>query len=145
MPALAVAGVAENAVNAEHKAQVAAQKAATEQDRERAALAQIPLPTKSLYENVQTAGAWANPFLSVNADTISLRTTLADASPGAMGQGTGPHPTAARHREVQLRPADLAQALIALPPGAWRYGRVTAPSSAATSKPSSSSSTTSAS
>jgi len=25
-----------------------------------------------------------------------------------------------------VRPADLAQALIALPPGAWRYGRVIA-------------------
>jgi len=25
-----------------------------------------------------------------------------------------------------LRPADLADALIALPPGAWRYGRVVA-------------------
>ena len=25
-----------------------------------------------------------------------------------------------------MRPADLAEALIALPPGAWRYGRVIA-------------------
>jgi hypothetical protein len=35
-------------------------------------------------------------------------------------------PEAARRQEVQLRPADLADALIALPPGAWRYGRVVA-------------------
>jgi hypothetical protein len=35
-------------------------------------------------------------------------------------------PEAARRQEVQLRPADLAEALIALPPSAWRYGRVIA-------------------
>jgi hypothetical protein len=35
-------------------------------------------------------------------------------------------PEAARRQEIQLRPADLAQALVALPPGAWRYGRVIA-------------------
>jgi len=35
-------------------------------------------------------------------------------------------PEAARRQEVQLRLGDLADALIALPPGAWRYGRVVA-------------------
>jgi hypothetical protein len=35
-------------------------------------------------------------------------------------------PQGARRQEMQLRPADLAQAIIALPPGAWRYGRVIA-------------------
>jgi hypothetical protein len=43
-----------------------------------------------------------------------------------MGQGTMLRPEAARRQELQLRPGDLAQALIALPPGAWRYGRVIA-------------------
>ena len=64
-------------------------------------------------------------------------------------------PEAARRQGIQLRPADLAQALIALPTAAWRYGRVIAvaesplaskkdrPRSAATWKPSFSSSTTS--
>jgi hypothetical protein len=117
-----VAGVAQNAVNAEHKAQAAA----TELDNQRAALALIPLPTKSMYVDVHEPGAWANPFLSVGADTLNLRITLADANPSTIGQGTMLRPAAARRQEVQLRPGDLAQALIALPAGAWRYGRVIA-------------------
>lgn len=117
-----VAGVAQNAVNAEHKAQAAA----TEQDSQRAAMALIPLPTKSMYVDVHEPGAWANPFLSVGAETLNLRITLADANPSTVGQGTLLRPAAARRQEVQLRPGDLAQALIALPASAWRYGRVIA-------------------
>jgi hypothetical protein len=118
----AVAGVAQNAVNAEHKAQAAA----TERDNQRAALALIPLPAKSMYVNVHEPGAWVNPFLSVDADTLNLRITLADANPSTIGQGTMLRPQAARRQQIQLRPADLAQALVALPPAAWRYGRVIA-------------------
>jgi hypothetical protein len=43
-----------------------------------------------------------------------------------MGQGTMLRPEAARRQEIQIHPGDLAQALIALPPSAWRYGRVIA-------------------
>ena len=122
----AVVGVAQNAVNAEHKAEVKAQATATERDQQRAALALIPLPTKSMYVDVHDPEAWANPFLSAGADTLDLRITLADANPSTVGQGTVLRPEAARRQEIQLRPADLAQALVALPPGAWRYGRVIA-------------------
>jgi len=76
-----VAGAAENAVQAEHKAQAAAQASASEQDRERAELALIPLPTKSMYVNVRDAGAWANPFLSVGASSLSLRISVTGAIP----------------------------------------------------------------
>ncbi len=122
----AVVGVAQNAVNAEQKAQAAAQAAASTRDSQRAALALIPLPTKSMYVDVHEPGAWANPFLSVDADTLNLRITLADANPSKLGRGTLLRPRAARRQEIQLRPADLARALVALPPGAWRYGRVIA-------------------
>jgi hypothetical protein len=122
----AVVGVAKTAVNAEKQAQAAAQENATESDRQRAALALIPLPTKSMYVDIHEPGAWANPFLSVDADTLNLRVTMADANPSAVGQGTMLRPEAARRQEIQIRPADLAKALIALPPGAWRYGRVIA-------------------
>ena len=122
----AVVGVAQTALTAEQKAQAAAQAAATERDSQRAALALIPLPTKSMYVDVHEPGAWANPFLSVDAGAFNLRITLADANPSTVGQGTMLRPEAARRQEMQLRPADLAQALIALPPGAWRYGRVIA-------------------
>jgi hypothetical protein len=118
----AVAGVAQTAVNAEHKAQAAA----TVIDRQRAALATIPLPTKSMYVDVHEPGAWANPFISVDANTLNLRVTMTDANPSNLGQGTMLRPEAARRQEMQLRSGDLAEALIALPPGAWRYGRVVA-------------------
>ena len=121
-----VVGVAQNAVNAEQKAQAAAQAAATKREQQRAAMARIPLPTKSLYVDVHEAGAWANPFLSVNTDTLSLRVTMADPNPSSLGEGTMLRPEAARRQEIQLRPGDLADALVALPPGAWRYGRVIA-------------------
>lgn len=122
----AVVGVAQHAVSAEHQAEVAAQATATERDQRRAALAKIPLPTKSLYVDVHEPGAWANPFLSVDADQIDLRVNMADANPSNLGQGTMLRPEAARRQEIQLRLSDLAEALIALPPGAWRYGRVVA-------------------
>ena len=118
----AVVGVAQNAVNAEHKAQAAA----TERERQRAALAAIPLPTKSLYVDVRDPGAWANPFLSVDAETLNLRIMLADANPSSLGQGGMLRPEGARRQEIQLRLGDLPGALIALPAGAWRYGRVIA-------------------
>jgi hypothetical protein len=118
----AVANVAQGAVTAEHKAQAAA----TEIDKQRDALSHIPLPTKSLYVDVHEPGAWVNPFLSVDADSLDLRVTMADANPSSLGQGTMLRPEAARRQEIQLRPRDLAEALIALPPGAWRYGRVIA-------------------
>ncbi len=118
----AVVGVAQHAVNAEHQAQATA----TKRDRQRAALARIPLPTKSLYIDVHEPGAWANPFLSAGADMLTLRITMADANPSSLGEGTMLRPEAARRQELQIRPADLADALVALPPGAWRYGRVIA-------------------
>jgi len=120
----AVVGVAQNAVNAEHKAQAEAQATATERDQQRTALAAIPLPTKSMYVNVHDPNVWANPFLSVGADTLDLRITVADAS--AASRGTTTRPEAARHQNTQVRPEDLAKAVVALPPAAWRYGRVIA-------------------
>ena len=122
----AVVGVAQNAVNAEHQAQAAAQAAAALREQQRAALAQIPLPTKSVYVDVQEPAAWANPFLTVDADTLNLRITLTDANRSPIGKGTMLRPQAARRQQMQLRPADIIQALVALPPAAWRYGRVIA-------------------
>ncbi len=118
----AVVGVAKTAKQAEQKAQAAA----TERERERAGLAKIPLPTKGLYINIREPGQWSNPFLSADADHFTLRVTMADANPSPAGEGTLLRPTAARRQELQVRPADLAEALIALPPGAWPYGRVVA-------------------
>ena len=118
----AVVGVAQSAKQAEQKAQAAA----TERDRQRAGLARIQLPTKSMYINVHEPSQWANPFLSADAEYLTLRVTMDDANPGAGSTGTLLRPDGARRQELQIRPADLAEALIALPPGAWHYGRVVA-------------------
>jgi hypothetical protein len=118
----AVEGVAQTAEKAEQKAQATA----TVLDDERAQLAAIPLPTKSMYVDIHEPSAWANPFISVGSDMISLRITLADANPSTVGEGTMLRTAAARRQELQLRPADLAQAVAAVPPSAWRYGRVIA-------------------
>ena len=118
----AVVGVAQTAEKAEQKAQATA----TVQDNERAQLALIPLPTKSMYVDVHEPAAWANPFISVGPEMLSMRITFADANPSTVGEGTMLRPAAARRQELQLRPADLAQAVAAIPPSAWRYGRVIA-------------------
>ena len=118
----AVEGVAQKAAKAEHQAQATA----TELDSERAQLAQIPLPTKSLYIDVHDASAWANPFLSVGPDTITVRILMPDANPSPAGQGSMLRPVAARRQELELRPADLEKAILAIPAGAWPYGRVIA-------------------
>ncbi|HET7104444.1 MAG TPA: hypothetical protein VFI20_10200 [Terracidiphilus sp.] len=118
----AVAGVAQNAVNAEHKAQANATRLA----EQRTELAQIPLPTKSMYIDVHDPSAWANPFLAIGKDSITVSIFLTDANPSKMGEGTFLRPAAARRQEIHVRPSDLAEAIVALPPQAWRYGRVVA-------------------
>ena len=118
----AVSNVALNAVNAQKEAQAAA----TVIDTQRGLLAKIPLPTKSLYIDVHDPGAWVNPFLSVNTNTVNLRVMMSDANPSPVGAGSLLRTDAARRQELELRPGDLAEALVALPPGAWRYGRVVA-------------------
>lgn len=127
----AVVGVAQKAANAERQAQANA----TLRDQQRTELARIPLPTKSLYVDIHEPGAWANPFLSVEPDTLDLRVNLADANPSTVGQGTMLRPAAARRQEIQLRPAELAEAVVALPPSAWRYGRVIAVAEAPSATP----------
>jgi len=114
--------VAQTAVKAEQKAQATA----TELDGQRAQLALIPLPTKSMYADVHEPSEWANPYISVGADSISLRITVADANPSNVGEGSMLRPAAARRQELQLRPAELAKAISAIPSSAWRYGRVIA-------------------
>ena len=118
----AAATAANNAKNAELQAQAAASESASE----RAALQHIPLPTKSLYLNVREPNEWKNPFLTVDADRIDLHVVMVDANTSPIGAGTMLRPEAARKQEIQIRLADLSKALIALPDGAWRYGRVVA-------------------
>jgi len=118
----AVSDVAQKAASAEQKAQANA----TQEERRRAALAQIPLPTKSMYIGVRDPSAWLNPFLTVDADSVGLRVIVDDSNPAAVSQDSMLRPAAARRQELDIRLKDLPEALVALPPAAWHYGRVVA-------------------
>lgn len=118
----AVEGVAQNAVKAEHQAQAKE----SQLDLDRAQLEQIALPTKSLYIDIHDPSRWANPFLVVGPENFTLRILLPDANTSNVGQGTLLRPESARRQELQLHPADLDKAIVAIPAGAWHYGRVIA-------------------
>jgi hypothetical protein len=118
----AVEGVAQNAVKAEHQAQAKESRI----DQDRAQLDLIPLPTKSLYIDIHDPSRWANPFLVVGPTNFTLRVLEPDANTSTVGQGTLLRPESARRQELQLRPADLDKAIVAIPAGAWHYGRVIA-------------------
>lgn len=127
-----VVGVAHKAADAEHRVQAAN----TLRDQQRATLENIPLPTKSLYVDIHDPSQWNNPFLTVEADRIDLRIILTDANTSTFAQDTMLRPKAARRQELQIRLSDLARAVAALPPGAWRYGRVVAVAEAPNASPS---------
>jgi hypothetical protein len=110
-------------------ATVTQQQAKTAQKAEEAArqeIDQIPPPAKSRYLAVHTQESWANPFLIVGRDTIHVRVIMPDVNPGAYGTGTMLRPADARKQELDVRLADLPNALSAVPAGAWPYGRVVA-------------------
>jgi len=118
----AVEGVAQNAVKAEHTAQANA----TQLDEERAQLAQIPLPTKSMYVDVHEPAQWENPFLYVGPQYVSMHVLMPDMNPSTATEGTLLRLKAAREQELELRIPDLDKAIVAIPAGAWHYGRVIA-------------------
>lgn len=118
----AVEGVAHTAATAEHRAQANA----TALDLQRGQLAQIPLPTKSMYVDVHEPSQWTNPLIAVGPDYVTLRVLFADVNTSTVGEGTLLRPQAARRQELHVRLADLNQAVAAIPAGAWPYGRVIA-------------------
>lgn len=122
----AVVGAAKTAMTAEEKAAAAAKASESSTERRRSLLAQIPLPTKSMYIDVREPAAWRNPFVSVDAESLNLRIVLPDNGLGGDGQEGMLRPEGARRQQIQVRPGDLPEALIALPAGAWHYGRVVA-------------------
>jgi hypothetical protein len=134
-PEQAVANVAQNVENKARDAEHQAQARAAELDKDRAALAHIPVPTKSLYVDVHEPGSWLNPFISVDANMITVRITHKDANPSNLGQGTILRTESARRQEVQIQPDALTEALVALPDDAWHYGRVVAVSESPLANP----------
>ncbi len=95
-------------------------------DAARQELEQIPPPSKNRYLSVRTKEAYANPFLVVHPQTITLTIIYRDQDPNAFTGGGVLRPAKARKQEIDVRPADLVQALAALAPDVWPYGRVVA-------------------
>ena len=97
-----------------------------ERDSARQQLDLIPPPSKNRYKTIRTLDSWENPYLTVQGDMLTLHITRPDANPSTIGLGTIMRPTAARRETINVAPADLAAALIAIPNDAWPYGRVMA-------------------
>jgi len=92
----------------------------------RAELEQIPLPTKARYLAVKTLTTWQNPYLTIQANMVTLHVTIADANPSELGVGGMLRPVGARRQDLNVRTSDLPAALNAVPETAWPYGRVVA-------------------
>jgi hypothetical protein len=95
-------------------------------DAYRQELEQIPPPSKNQYLDVRTQDAYANPFLVVHPQTVTLTIIFRDQDPNGFSAGGLLRPAKARKQEVDIRPDDLPQALAALSPDVWPYGRVVA-------------------
>lgn len=104
-----------------HAAQWGASKSEARQE-----LLQIPSPSKSTYLTIDQEAQWQNPFLSIEQNMIQLRIYLPDENSSAIDRGGLTRMSSARKQVLNIRLAELPQALSALPAGAWPYGRVVA-------------------
>lgn len=103
---------------------LAEQHAQQEMDREQ--LDRVPPPSKNLYMAVHTFESWENPYLTVQANMLELHVTLADANTTPMGAGGMLRPIGARRQVLDISMDKLGEAMTAVPPGCWPYGRVVA-------------------
>ncbi len=86
----------------------------------------IPPPSKTRYMAIRTLSSWENPYITVQADVLTLHVLLADANPSSLGVGGMTRPISARRQDLTVHVGDLAAALSAVPQNAWPYGRVVA-------------------
>ena len=108
----------------------ATQQARTEQralrDIQREQLDEIPPPSKNLYMTVHTFDSWQNPYITVQANMLSLHVLLADANTSNFGAGGILRPVGARRQELNISLDKLGDAMSAIPQSSWPYGRVIA-------------------
>jgi hypothetical protein len=88
-----------------------------ERNMQRLQVDQIPLPTKSQFMAVHNFDNWENPYLTMQAGSMQLHVTLADANTTPYGQGGMLRPVGARRQVLTISPDKLS---------AWPYGRVVA-------------------
>jgi hypothetical protein len=97
-----------------------------EVNTQRLQIEQIPLPTKSRFMAVHSFDSWENPYLTIQAGSMQLHVTLADANTTPYGQGGMLRPAGARRQVLTISPDKLGEAMTAIPLTAWPYGRVVA-------------------
>ncbi len=115
------------AVEAKAEQKQAAQALVKKENTARDEIDQIPPPSKVRYLSVHTTDGWVNPFLTIHRDTVELRIIFPETTGSQLDGGSSLlHPAAARKQTVDVRLADLPDALSAIPAYAWPYGRVVA-------------------
>ncbi|HTZ89519.1 MAG TPA: hypothetical protein VMA71_04210 [Alloacidobacterium sp.] len=114
------------AAQAREQAKEQAQAEAKKVDASRVELEQIPPPAKSRYMAIHTQESWNNPFLIVSAGNVTLRVISPDQTHSTALPSAMLKPAKARRQELVLRLGELPDALSALPPEDWPYGRVIA-------------------
>jgi hypothetical protein len=116
----------DTAAVARQQAQQQAQAAQKAREADREELDQIPPPAKNRYMAIHTRESWSNPFLLIGKNTVTLRIMYPDPGTSSALPSTMMRPAGARKRELDLRLANLPEALAALPENSWPYGRVIA-------------------
>ena len=67
---------------------------------------------------------WENPYITVEPDMLVVHILFSDVNPSSFGAGGMLRPTGARRQEVNIALPKLGQAMVAIPPTSWPYGRV---------------------
>ena len=75
---------------------------------------------------IRSFESWENPSITVQPDMLTLHVMVADLNPSSFGAGGMLRPTGARRQEVNISPGKLTEAMTAIPPSSWPYGRVVA-------------------
>ncbi len=75
---------------------------------------------------VHSFESWENPYITVQPDMVTVHVLVGDANPTSYGIGGMLRPLGARRQELNVSPEKLGEALSAIPPSAWPYGRVVA-------------------
>ena len=75
---------------------------------------------------IHSFDSWENPSITVQPDMVTVRVMLADQNPSSFGSGGMLRPTGARREVVNIGLNKLGEAMSAIPPSSWPYGRVVA-------------------
>ncbi|HEY1741883.1 MAG TPA: hypothetical protein VGG18_01865 [Granulicella sp.] len=86
----------------------------------------IPPPSKNRYMTVHTFESWENPYITVQANMVTLHVLIADANTSNYGAGGILRPVGARRQELNIGLDKLGDAISAVPQNSWPYGRVIA-------------------